>query len=145
MEMQGIGGQGQMVGGRIIPMMSQSIQSHQQHAQMMGQTQHPQILMGQGQPQQMMSHGGLMGQPGVSSPMQGHAAHHILPGPQPPMHQGTGGPTPAPGGQELPKLDNISKAKSLMPTIKESVAVWEKDFISITISHFTGTGYSVVS
>jgi hypothetical protein len=76
----------------------------------MGQTmQHPQMM---GQPQ-MMGHGG-MGGPGGPS-MQGHH----MPGPPPPVHPGN----PNPGGQELPKIDNISKAKALMPTLKESVAV----------------------
>jgi len=109
MDMQGGHGQGQMAGGRMMPGNTQGnlpLQSPQGGILAPAQ-QHGQVPMSQAQ----LGHGGMGQQP--PPPMQ---THPVLPSPQAPGHGGV-------GGQESPKQDNISKAKTLMPTIKEAVAV----------------------
>lgn len=89
------------MGGRIPHMMQPGMMG--QHPQMMGQTQ-------TGVP------GGQL-MPG--SQMQPHPNHPIS---HPGIQQNQAQPPPNPG-PEQPKLDNISRAKALVPTLKELVSV----------------------
>jgi len=87
-------------------MMQQGIMA--QHQQMMGQPQHPGMVPGQMMP------GGM--QPGQQ--IQPHPTH-----PHPGLQQGQVTQPLPPPGPEQPKLDNISRAKALVPTLKELVSV----------------------
>jgi len=93
------------MGGRVPHMMMSGMMA-QQHPQMMGQGPPPGIGPGQLIP------GGM--QPGAQ--MQQHPTHPI---PHPALQAQQAPPTP---GAEQPKLDNISRAKALVPTLKELVS-----------------------
>ncbi len=107
MEMQGQAaqtqGQSQMGGGRMIGMM-------QQQSPMGPNPNGPQAQGGV-----MIGHPGTSGQPP-------HAHGH---GPHPhPHHPHLPGPQPqAQAHPEQPKIDSISRAKSLMPSMKETISV----------------------
>jgi len=119
MAMQGgPGGPGPMGGGPLLMGMQQGMGGHPQ----MGQGQSPQGMgpLG-GMPQQQgpgplgMGPGG-QGQPMQIHPGQQHMVHHPGQGPQgpppPQMHMNP---------QDQPRMDNISRAKALMPNLQESL------------------------